>query len=235
MRPRTARLAQLFDLVPRGTPCMIDVGTDHALLPLALVGAGRCARAIASDLRPGPLVGARLNVARAEFGEQVEVRLGPGLSTLGRGEAQVCVIAGMGFGTIATILEQHDPGALGIERVIVQTPKGGMRLRRWLWEVKGWRLEREILLYDHDRPYVTCVALPHEVPAVKFRDLPPLQQLAPLGMRTSTPEFFARYVAERVAKIDCTIQGLSQAKTKTAQEVESLLEERVHWLAMLAL
>ena len=58
MTLRTERLRQLFDLVPRDS-VVADVATDHALLPIALVREGKCPRAIASDLRPGPLEFAR--------------------------------------------------------------------------------------------------------------------------------------------------------------------------------
>ena len=41
-----------------------DIGTDHGLLPIALVGSGRATQAIAADLRPGPLSMAKQNVQR---------------------------------------------------------------------------------------------------------------------------------------------------------------------------
>lgn len=82
-----------------------DIGTDHAYLPLHLVGAGICPAAIASDIRPGPAATARQHVAAAGLEGRITVRLGDGLSCVRPDEADDIVIAGMGGETIASILE----------------------------------------------------------------------------------------------------------------------------------
>ena len=48
------RLQLLADWVPSGVR-IVDVGTDHAFLPVWLMLNGKVSSAIASDLRPGPL------------------------------------------------------------------------------------------------------------------------------------------------------------------------------------
>lgn len=50
----TPRLRALAALVPDGA-VLADIGTDHAILPVSLLMAGRIPRAIASDIRSGPL------------------------------------------------------------------------------------------------------------------------------------------------------------------------------------
>ena len=55
------RLAQVAALVRRGSR-VADIGTDHALLPLALVQAGVCPFAIASDVVAGPVAAATRTV-----------------------------------------------------------------------------------------------------------------------------------------------------------------------------
>ena len=58
-----ARLQAVASCVGIGAR-IVDVGTDHGLLPIALVGSGRASKAIAADLRPQPLDMARQNVQR---------------------------------------------------------------------------------------------------------------------------------------------------------------------------
>lgn len=84
---------------------MIDVGTDHARLPAALVQRGVVPRAIASDIAPAPLAGAKLRIEAAGLSDRLEVRLTPGLSGLAATEASTAVIAGMGGSRIAAILD----------------------------------------------------------------------------------------------------------------------------------
>ena len=63
--------------IPAGAR-LVDVGTDHGHLPIWLLLQGRITRAIATDVREGPLSRARENAAR--YGCALELRLGDGLA-----------------------------------------------------------------------------------------------------------------------------------------------------------
>ena len=77
-------------------PGMIDVGTDHGYLPVSLAQRGYTGFLCASDINEGPLEKAEENAALYGAGASVELRLGPGLSTLQPDEAECAVITGMG-------------------------------------------------------------------------------------------------------------------------------------------
>ena len=57
-----ARLKKIGDLVEANSFCL-DVGCDHALLDIYLVNRNMNIRAVASDVRSGPLDQARKNIS----------------------------------------------------------------------------------------------------------------------------------------------------------------------------
>ena len=83
-----------------------DIGTDHAYLPVWLLLEGKITRAIAADLREGPLARAKLTAKEYDCNKNIAFRLCDGLSGITPEEADTIVIAGMGGETIAAILEQ---------------------------------------------------------------------------------------------------------------------------------
>ena len=72
------RLSLVASFVRQGS-AVADIGTDHAYLPVFLVETGRCPRAVASYLRPGPLQNAKQTVllhGLAEIAPQLGNRAG---------------------------------------------------------------------------------------------------------------------------------------------------------------
>ena len=82
----------------------LDVGTDHAYLPIYLFKRGRAGRCILTDLREGPLNNAKINWEK-NVGTVADVRQGNGLSVISEGEADIITISGMGGIEIAAIIE----------------------------------------------------------------------------------------------------------------------------------
>ncbi|MBR0158817.1 MAG: flavodoxin-dependent (E)-4-hydroxy-3-methylbut-2-enyl-diphosphate synthase [Clostridia bacterium] len=101
--PQSHRLDKVCAQLGRGK-CLLDVGTDHGLLPIFAIRRGAAERAIASDLRKGPLAKCRENVARAGLTDRIEMRRGDGLDVLTPGEADMIAICGMGGLLIEEIL-----------------------------------------------------------------------------------------------------------------------------------
>ncbi|NLN82462.1 MAG: SAM-dependent methyltransferase [Clostridiales bacterium] len=97
------RLSLVASYVRRGSR-IADIGTDHAHLPVWLIGNGICPSAIATDIRSGPAERARLNIKKAGLESSISVRLGDGLDCVAPDEVDDIIIAGMGGETIAEIL-----------------------------------------------------------------------------------------------------------------------------------
>ena len=74
------RLKKIGDLVEANSFCL-DVGCDHAFLDIYLVQRGENIKAIASDVKEGPLNHARENINKYHLEDKIECRLGNGLDT----------------------------------------------------------------------------------------------------------------------------------------------------------
>ena len=153
---------------------LADIGTDHALLPFALVRSGVCPYAVASDIRTGPAERARRAVEEAQLADRIEVRLGPGLSVLQPEEADDLVIAGMGGETIVSILGEAPWIRSAHFRLILQPMSRPEVLRRWLHRA-GFLLEAEPAVEDGGHLYSILRAHyePEAVPAAEEGPLTP--------------------------------------------------------------
>jgi len=153
------RLRAVADYVLPGE-VLVDIGTDHAYLPAALVQAGVIPKAIAGDLLAGPLEAARATVATTGLVNQVELRLGDGLRVLTPGEAACATICGMGGPLIVEILTAGP--LMGIRRLVLQPMGAEAQVREWL-SAAHWRIIGEQLVADSGRIYVIIAAEPGEM------------------------------------------------------------------------
>ena len=99
------RLKMIGDLVQANSFCL-DVGCDHALLDIYLVKRNDGIKAIASDIKEGPLDQAKKNIKRERLEKEIEVRLGDGLSTYSD-EVDTVIISGMGGRNIIGICKNN--------------------------------------------------------------------------------------------------------------------------------
>ncbi|MEZ4452831.1 MAG: class I SAM-dependent methyltransferase [Nannocystaceae bacterium] len=164
----TGRLAAIAELIPEGK-AFIDIGSDHALLPVTMVACGRVPWAIASDRRPGPLAAAHRTLALHDLGAQVILRLADGLAGFEAGEVEVAVVAGMGPDRMIALLTA-DPGRLwSLGRLILQPNFAAWHTRRWLVSA-GWTLVDERLALERGRFYTVLAAEPRPAGPPTYSD-----------------------------------------------------------------
>lgn len=160
------RLLAIAQNVPLGSR-LADVGTDHGYLPVWLLLNQRIERAIASDLRPGPLDRARETAQQYGQSERISFRLCDGLSGISQDEADTIAIAGMGGETIAAILEAA-PWTRQNRRLLLQPMTGAPELRLWL-QRHQYRILSEEIIREGKRLYsiwsVTGGDMPEMSPA----------------------------------------------------------------------
>lgn len=179
------RLLTLALKVPKG--CVFaDIGTDHGLLPIALVTSGRARGAIAIDRAERPLAAARRNLKRFRADGQVEVRKGEGLASLKPQEVQAVLIAGMGGYSIERILERSRMQRLEVETLVLQPNTQAPRVRAVLVEL-GYEISEELLVPDEKRLFLILVARRGGAAALSPREL----LLGPRLLQEAGPTFRA--------------------------------------------
>lgn len=155
------RLRRLAACLPDGCRTVADIGTDHGFLPIYAVKNGLAQRAVAADVRPGPLSRAADHVAREGLEEKISLRLSDGFERIAPGEADCAVIAGMGGDTVCGILSAGRETARTMRRLVLSPQSHAARVREWL-ERNGFRLVREELLTEDGKWYPILCAEPGE-------------------------------------------------------------------------
>lgn len=145
----TARLNCLLNYV--NSDVAADIGTDHAYAATEIIRQGRAKRVIAADVRKGPLNAARENIKRNGMENEIETRLGSGLSVLKKGEADTAIIAGMGGELICDIIASDIETARGL-RLILQPMNAQYELRKFLIE-NDFTIESEDIECEGARVY----------------------------------------------------------------------------------
>lgn len=144
------RLVRLRSLLPRRVSRLIDIGTDHAYLPIHAVSDGQAETAIAVDCRTGPLERAARNIRRFGCLERITLILSDGLGDVNCRPEDWVVIAGMGGLEIADILRaSHVPAGLS---AMLQPMKSAEELRLSLPGL-GYKLLDEQLAASRGRYY----------------------------------------------------------------------------------
>ena len=220
------RLRLLADWVPQGAK-FADVGTDHGYLPVWLRLQGRVVRAIASDLRPGPLNRAR-ETGRLYGAEGIEFRLCSGLSAIDPGECDTIAIAGMGGENIASILSAAPWTADGRHTLLLQPMTRAEELRRFLME-HHYAISREALVLDRGTLYPVMEARAGEM------SLTPGQLLG--GARLRDDPLGDRYLIEKIIRLLGAAAGLNRSADPAGkdraevlrQEIAALMEMREEW------
>ena len=150
------RLELVASFVPQGS-ILLDVGSDHAYLPIELVERGQIEAAIAGEVVVGPYQSAVKNVEAHGLEEKIQVRLANGLAAFEEADqVSVITIAGMGGRLIATILEEGLDKLASVERLILQPNNREDDLRNWLQD-NDFQIVAESILEEAGKFYEILV------------------------------------------------------------------------------
>jgi tRNA (adenine22-N1)-methyltransferase len=198
------RLAAVAGLV---SSCdrLIDIGTDHALLPIEAIRQNLCPRAIAVDIRSGPLAAAERNITAAGLTGKIEICLSDGLARIDLQPNDIVVIAGLGGYEMMDILGLKPRHCSGI---ILQPMKSAPELRQWL-SSNGYRITDEQLVIEDHRTYtvIRCLYTGEccEMNAMQMQIGPILLENKPAG--------FAFYLERQIRRLEKQLRSDSQLRT----------------------
>lgn len=150
------RLQAIEALVEDGVG-LIDVGTDHGYLPLALAKRGYPGALIAADIGVGPLNAAKRNAAEAGLEQRIRFLLCDGLERCQPEAVDTIVIAGMGGDTICGILDRAEWVLDPRYTLLLQPMTRAEVLRYWLVN-NGFGIEEERLAADAGEIYAILTA-----------------------------------------------------------------------------
>ena len=151
------RLQAVANFVPKAAT-LLDVGSDHAYLPIALIKTGVITSAIAGEVVQGPFDSAVKNVSEHQLSDRIQVRLANGLSAFDVSDGVTAItICGMGGRLIADILEAGKDKLVQVERLILQPNNREDDLRRWL-SANEFLIVAETIMTENGKYYEIIVA-----------------------------------------------------------------------------
>lgn len=148
------RLSALTKYVPQGSR-VIDVGTDHAYVPIYLMKNNIATSCMATDINKGPLVKAQQNMDKYRI-SNIRLKQTSGLQGITEEDGNVIMISGMGGYLIVDILKAAMQVAKAADRLILQPQQDIDQVRKFL-HANGFKIVTEDFAKDDDKYYTVLV------------------------------------------------------------------------------
>ena len=215
------RLMAIANLV-RKDKVFADIGTDHAYLPVYLVEKGIINKAIAADLRVGPLENARDAVVSYGYSEQIELRLSDGLDNFNDNEVEEIAVAGMGGLLISEFINRTEWLKNESIHLILQAMTHVEELRKTLFD-NGFIIDKELVAKDDDKLYIILSVYFYEGKTA-YTDLDLIVGKLPYN----NDELSKEYLLKLHNKYNKKLDALKNADKECA-ELEKLVGELKQW------
>lgn len=221
------RLRAIEYMVPPGKG-VIDVGTDHGYLPVALAQHGYSGTLLASDIVEGPLEAAKRSADAFGLRDRIRFLLCDGLELCDPDSVDTIVIAGMGGDNICGILDRAEWCQNERYKLILQPMTRSEVLRYWLVN-NGFTISEERLVEDAGEIYALFSA--------RFGK----------GMRLSDAELYTgsfaqiekeplwpRYLSQQMERVQKLLIGLRRGgrepgRLRLMEAVEQELKGRIQY------
>lgn len=199
------RLQAIYSLISQGRG-VVDVGTDHGYIPVALAQNGYGGKIIASDIRSGPLQAARSSAESAGVADKIDFLLCDGLDGCEKSAIDTIVIAGMGGDTICGILDRAEWCMTPDYTLILQPMTKAEVVRYWL-AYNGYEFLDEVLVKDGGIIYQVIRARIKENTSLSLAEM----FTGEYALAVKNP-LFGEYLDMLISRFETGIKGLESAK-----------------------
>lgn len=195
----------------------IDIGTDHAYLPVFLIQSKKADKVIATEIAKKPLENARKTVARYKLSERIDLVLTNGLKNIDTSGKCEIIISGMGGTLIAEILPVAENIRHEDIHLVLQPQSHAFDVREWLCK-NGFQIEYESVCEDDGKIY-------HAISAYYKNDYTKADDVGYFyfGELKNIKDEKAKYLINKQLKvINNRIKGLTESG-RNPEELERML------------
>lgn len=144
------RLLAIVNLIEKDKK-VIDIGTDHGLVPLYLAKKGISKNILATDISENSL-NKLIESMDSDTSKYIRTMVTDGFENIEKEDNQVAIIAGMGANTIMEIIENNLDFAKNLDYMILASNIGNEKLRAFLVE-NSFEISRDFLVYENKKYY----------------------------------------------------------------------------------
>ncbi len=210
------RMLMIADSVQNCTS-IFDTGSDHAFIPIYLIGKNICKLAVASDIRNGPIKVAEKNIRKFDLEDKISLSLCDGIANAAGTDC--IIITGMGGQLIADILKREVKIAKKASQLILQPMNAPEKLRRYLWD-NGFSIYFENLCREKHKVYnVICAKYTGENHIYKEYELHASEYLV-----AKEHPLLERYLKTKLKRLDDMVKGGNNPELKNSKLISKLKE-----------
>ncbi|NQX84246.1 MAG: SAM-dependent methyltransferase [Mycoplasmataceae bacterium] len=127
----------------------LDIGTDHAFIPIFLLKNKHAINGFATEIHQGPFENAIKNIKYHNLDHRMEVKLGNGIEPFKHLQSvDYLIITGLGTSTIIDIIENSKNKFW--DRMILESTNDVVKLRKWV-KKNNYYIEDEILIKESNK------------------------------------------------------------------------------------
>lgn len=207
----TPRLLKIAEMVPKGAS-VIDVGTDHAYVPIYLLSEEKATCALATDVHDGPIRRAAENISSYGLSHKIKTQKADGLLGVDSTAYDTVIIAGMGGILISEILSNANE-TKG-KTFILQPMTASRELREYLLN-NGFIIVDEGIVQEEEKLYVV-------IKAETGQDVPYSDAELIVGRKNKNEPLYPLYCSQIRKKLLTKLEGMQKAKVQDVKEINKI-------------
>lgn len=216
------RLKKVASYIEGGT--LLDIGSDHAYLPIYAVKNGIVQNAICGEIVKGPYDSTVENIQAHGLADKIEARFGSGLEVVSEDDdIDSITICGMGGPLIADILSGGIENVSGMPRLVLQPNTYSYPVRRVLRDM-GYAISDETVL-RHGRHFYEIIVAERGEASYDEKAL----MFGPVNLTKREDAFIRKQERElehqKRILANLEINSANQEKMNEIREIIDLLEE----------